>query len=76
VAALTMYVLVGASAIWTGACASSHTAAHDDGGPSDSTVVPADADTRLGYGDPCTDGSQCMSGFCLQPNPPDPSPSA
>ncbi len=73
VAALTMYVLVGASAaVMTGACASSHTRANDDGGPADSTVVPADADTRLGYGDPCTDGSQCMSGFCLQSNPPDP----
>src|SRR5690242_12592225 len=54
-------------------CASSHShAGRDDGGTDDAAIIPVDADTRLGYGDPCTDGSQCMSGFCLRMHPPDP----
>ena len=63
VVALTLCVLAG--------CASSHVNGNnDDAQPADAATPNADADTRLGYGEPCTDGSQCMTGICYQANPP------
>jgi hypothetical protein len=70
VSALTKYVLVGTIAMLS-ACASSHTSSNDDAQPTDAVVAPADADTRLPFGEPCTDGSQCSSAYCLT-DPPNP----